>query len=154
MVRLTKIVLAAALAGSLALGSAPLQAQARTNPCAGRWFSTMKPADGTTVIHRRVRALVGCAVRAYHSPGGMTLTQARCIVDRESGGWPWAHSPTADSGLFQLHDPYWPGWRDRFLRRAWFPQWPPSPYVARANTLAAMGLSREQGLSPWGGQCV
>lgn len=149
MQRITRSILTLILIGVLMLPATTATARP-VGPCADRWFSMMKPADGSRVVAHRVHALVGCAVRAAKA---MELATAYCIVDRESGGWPWAHS-SSSYGLFQLNLRYWSAWRDRFLRRAWFPHWPPSVFNARANVLAAMGLAREQGLAPWGGGCA
>jgi hypothetical protein len=68
---------------------------------------------------------------------------AHRIVDRESGGNPWADNPSSTaSGCFQLLVMH--HWRFNATGTSWDHR-----YDAKANTAAALHLYREAGVSPW-----
>lgn len=128
-------------------------AHATGGPCSAPRFAYITRSEGRNHITTDVKALIGCAVREWSVPGGVTT--ALCIANRESGFWPWAHNESSDArGLFQHLQRYWPDRATNDLHQWWMPNvWVPGAYNARANVLVSIRMAHRGGWGPWGGGC-
>lgn len=98
----------------------------------------------------RLDALIDCATARWW-PGNAGTVAA--IIDRESGGNPFATNPDVPGacvtygscGLGQHLIRYWPGRATAYLRAAWFRSWPARWWNARANVIVTVRMMAAQG---------
>ena len=140
------------LIGTLNMTTAQAAPEHRTPgvaPCSTGIYAW--PIERTTGIERRtqrVDRLLRCFVDLWPVPGGYAY--AHYIMDRESGGSPWAYNPSGCSGLFQFARGTWASFIERHpIQRGWYGSDVFSPW---ANAGAAIRIAHEsQGWGPWGG---
>ena len=119
----------------------------------------VKPAMGAEAVHRKVAALIRCAVRRWSVEGG--ADKAIAVATCESGLWPWAVGGD-NLGVFQHKATYWFSRVNRYLRERWFnaAQWervhqeasvsnPRPAFLARANVLIGIRMAHSGGWGPW-----
>lgn len=134
---------------------------AEAKPDLGRWrgpCSTWEYGEDLTPAKwnadpakalRQMERLVTCVFDRY-APGNAGTAIA--IMDRESGGYPWAvNSSSGCAGLFQHIT--WTGRAQMYLERWQFGPnaWLPSAFDPRANAIVAAHMVNAGGWTPWGG---
>jgi hypothetical protein len=158
---LTQLVLIATLMGTMTM-TANANATTNPGPCNGRRVRVIDPSQGHLKVIRKVKRLIRCAVAHWPVAGG--VAKAYALAMRESGFWPWARNPDADSacqmppavmygscGVFQQLDRYWIHRAEALLRSRWFRRFPPSPYNPRANVITSIRMAHNGGWAAWGG---
>jgi len=141
------------VAGLLAL---PVTAQAKPplgrwrGPCS-TWLYGENQTPATFAAHRakadrQMERLVKCIFDKY-APGNTGT--ALYVMDRESGGYPWAlNSSSGCAGLFQHIT--WSGRVTMLPRWAFAPHYHPSAFDPRANAWVAALMVRSSGWGAWG----
>ena len=149
----------ALLIGAIVLLAVFVAAPAQAKPPLGRWRGpcstwlygeNLKPRDfatDPTRSHRMITRLVTCVFNRY-APGNGTV--ALYVMNRESGGYPWArNSYSGCAGLFQHIT--WRGRAALYLQRWQFgpKAWMPSAYDPRANAIVAAHMVAAEGWGAW-----
>ena len=151
-----KLLVAAIIAASIAASST---AAAQAKPNLGRWrgpCSTWQYGENLTPqkwnadpakAHRQMERLVVCVFDRY-APGNAST--ALYVMNRESGGYPWALNPSSGcAGLFQHIS--WTGRAAFYLERWMFGPnaWLPSAFDPRANAIVSAKMVASGGWGPW-----
>ena len=118
--------------------------------CSGPRSVILRTTD-PIIRDRRVAWLERCAEARWPTPGGLPMLS--CIIQRESGGSPFALNPSGSAGLLQIIPSTWRSWWSAFSVRVRMQHLRDNPFSARSNLLLGVWAMNAYGLSPWGGGC-
>jgi len=140
-------------AGSLTAGrrDAALPATYRQphGACAGPNAVILRKT-GIEIRNERVAWLERCAEARWPTIGGLPMLD--CIVQRESGGSPFALNPSGSAGLLQIIPSTFASWWQTFHARVVMQRLKHNVFNARTNLLLGVWVQQST-LSPWGGGC-